>query len=290
MKPAPFAYLRAESLEHALAVLKEHGPDAKVLAGGQSLIPLLNFRLARPKIVLDINRLTELATMERQDRALVLGALTRHRTLETSPTIRQELPLLAEAARYIGHTAIRTRGTIGGSLAHADPAAELGMACLALNAELELQSQNGSRRIPLDEFFLGYYVTSLAPEELLTRVIFPPPPPSAGWAVEEFALRHGDFALAAVAVQVVVDPEGRIGEARLALAGVAPSPIRARSVEAALLGREARDLPEIAALVTEDIQPEDDIHASASYRRELARILTRRALLQAYRKASERRM
>jgi aerobic carbon-monoxide dehydrogenase medium subunit len=254
VKPPPFDYVAPTSLEEALAALAEHGEDAKVLAGGQSLIPLLSLRLARPTALIDLNRVTEL------DGVIVngttsIGAITRHRTVERSAELARAVPLLAAAVPYIGHTAIRTRGTIGGSLAHADPAAELPAVALALDATFEVRSSaRGTRTITAEEFFAGYFTTSLEPDEILVKVTFPTAAPGTKVSVQEMARRHGDFAM--VAVMASVGPDG---DHRIALVNVA-------------------DASEVADLATRDLEPVADLHASSAYRKHVAGVLVRRAL------------
>lgn len=289
MKPPAFEYHRPESVEEALALLAGN-EEAKPLAGGQSLIPAMNFRLAAPAALVDLNRLDALAAIAPTAAGGVrLGAMARHRAVETSPLVAECAPLLAETMPWIAHPQIRTRGTVGGSLAHADPAAELPAVMLALGAVLVLQASGGERRVPAAEFFTGLFATALAPGELITAIELPARPVRSGHAFEELARRHGDFALVGVAVQVRLDEAGRCQEARVALLSVGDSPTLAAGVAAALAGRELsaatiRDAAELAG--GEEIDPPSDIHASAAYRRQLARVLTRRALSRAAERAA----
>src|SRR5437016_3646898 len=277
----PFEYAAPETLAEALALLREHGAEAKVLAGGQSLVPLLNYRLARPRLVVDINGLP-LAGVRVDNGSLQLGALTRHHELEELPEIARSAPLLPEVARLIGNVRVRSLGTVGGSLAHADPAAELPMAVVALDARLTLASASGSRTVPARDFFTGYLSTALAPDELLTAIQVPVTL-GMGWAVEEFARRAGDFAVVAVAAGVSLDRRGRVDDARLALGGVADRPVRATAAEDVLRGQEpsAERLARAAEVVRERLDPQSDAFASGAYRRLLAGVLTRRALTRA---------
>jgi len=277
----PFEYAAPETLAEALALLREHGAEAKVLAGGQSLVPLLNYRLARPRLVVDINGLP-LAGVRVDNGSLRLGALTRHHDLEELPEIARSAPLLPEVARLIGNVRVRSLGTVGGSLAHADPAAELPMAVVALDARLTLASASGSRTVPARDFFTGYLSTALAPDELLTAIEVPVTL-RMGWAVEEFARRAGDFAVVAVAAGVSLDRRGRVDDARLALGGVADRPVRATAAEDVLRGQEpsAERLARAAEVVRERLDPQSDAFASGAYRRLLAGVLTRRALTRA---------
>jgi len=277
----PFEYAAPEALDEALALLREHGAEAKILAGGQSLVPLLNYRLARPRLVVDINGLP-LAGVRVDNGSLRLGALTRHHDLEELPEIARSAPLLPEVARLIGNVRVRSLGTVGGSLAHADPAAELPMAVVALDARLTLASASGSQTVPARDFFTGYLSTALAPDELLTAIEVPVTL-GMGWAVEEFARRAGDFAVVAVAAGVSLDRRGRVDDARLALGGVADRPVRATAAEDVLRGQEpsAERLARAAEVVRERLDPQSDAFASGAYRRLLAGVLTRRALTRA---------
>jgi len=288
VKPAPFAYHAPASLEEALTLFARHGGEAKVLAGGQSLVPLMNFRLARPAHVVDLNRLRTLAGIREADGMLCLGAMTRQRAIERSPVVRRLCPLLAEATALIGHPAIRSRGTIGGSLAHADPAAEYPAVLAALEGTVVARSLGGERTLTADSLFVGYLTTSLEPDEVLVEVRLPLPPRRHGWAFEEVSRRHGDFALVAVAALVAVE-DGRCARVRLAAGGVGPAPQRLRPAELALEGRAPgeAEIRETASLAAADVTPESDLHASAEFRRHLAGVLTARALRRAVRLALE---
>lgn len=288
MKPAPFEYVRPSTLDEAIAFLADHGPDAKVIAGGQSLVPMLNLRLARVRYLVDIGRLTELGGIERtSDGGLRLGALVRHRETERSAEIREVAPLLSEAAVHIGHPAIRNRGTLGGSLAHADPAAELPAAVVALDATIVVRGPDGERRIPAQEFFVTIFTTALGPGELVTAVEVPPAPPGSGWAFMEVARRHGDFALVGVGAGLQVE-DGRCRMARIAFTGVGDVPVRGTVVEEALTGEvlTRERIREAARRIREVLEPPSDLHASGEYRREVAAVLAERALLQAWERAA----
>lgn len=282
MKPAAFDYLRPASTGEAVAYLAEHGGDAKILAGGQSLVPLLNFRMLRPSVLIDINRLTELDHVREDGAGLRIGALTRHHTLERSPLVRERFPVLGEAMAHVAHLAIRNRGTIGGSLSHADPAAELPMIAVLLDAEIRTSSRSHSA----DRFFQGPLTTALSEDELMTEIILPALPPRTGWGFEEFARRHGDFAIAAVAATLTASG-GKIVEARLAAIGVGETPLRLSAVEVSLVGQGFT--PALAAAAgeqaRESVQPFDDLHASADYRRHLVAVLTERAVVAAWSRA-----
>lgn len=271
MKPPPFDYVAPTSLDEALDALAEHGEDAKVLAGGQSLIPLLSLRLARPTALIDLNRVEELRGIT-VNGSVEIGAMTRHRAVERSDELARAVPLLAAAVPYIGHTAIRTRGTIGGSIAHADPAAELPAVALALDATFEVRSSSrGARTITAEDLFAGYFTTSLEPDEILVSVRFPVAAPGTKVSVHEMARRHGDFAM--VAVMASRSPEG---DHRIALVNVADRPHRARAAEDA--ANAGADPAEVADLATRDLEPVSDLHASSAYRTHVAGVLVRRAL------------
>jgi carbon-monoxide dehydrogenase medium subunit len=289
MKPAAFEYRRPASVDEALALLSSHEGDAKPLAGGQSLIPAMNFRLATPAVLIDLNNLDQLAYI-RADSQVRIGAMTRHRVVERSEVISRLAPLVHETMPYIAHAAIRTRGTIGGSLAHADPAAELPAVMLALDAQLVVRSTRGQRQIAAADFFTGLFSTALEPGELLTEIAIPAATPGArtGWAFQEFSRRLGDFALAGVAVSVALDANGTCSRARIALLSVGDRPLLAAKAAQALVGQapSPEAIRAAAAIAAGDeIAPTSDIHASSRYRRHLAQVLTRRTLEQAFEKA-----
>jgi carbon-monoxide dehydrogenase medium subunit len=288
MKPAAFDYIAADSIAMAVAALAQAGDDGKIIAGGQSLVPMLNFRMLRPSILVDINRIAGLDVIAEGNEAIHVGALTRHYQLETSPLIARHLPVLSCAMTHVAHLAIRNRGTIGGSLAHADPAAELPMMALLLDAELRIASVAGERTIAARDFFLGALTVDLAVGEIVTEVVLPKLPPRTGWGFEEVARRHGDFALAAVAATLTVSG-GAIEQARIALTGIGPTALRATAAEGLLIGQALEpDLSQRAIdAVRAKIEPETDLHASSDYRRHLAGVLTGRALAAAWRRAHE---
>ncbi|WP_410654265.1 FAD binding domain-containing protein [Amycolatopsis sp. lyj-112] len=284
MKAAPFSYLRAASLDEAVEALGT--PGAQVLAGGQSLVPLLNLRQARPSLLVDINRVGGLSFLRRKNGLLEIGALTRHRIVETAEVVRSQVPLLAEALGYVGHVAIRNRGTIGGSLAHADPAAELPAVMLALDAEFAVHGNGGERVVAARDFFLGPHRTALGPGELLTRISVPlsRPEPTlrSGCAVEELSRRSRDLALVAVFATVTLSGD-TCTAARIAVAGAGPTPIRATAAEESLIGNAltADAIAAAAELAAAATDPPEDLHAPAGYRREMAAVLTRRAITRA---------
>ena len=281
----PFDYVAAETLEEALGLLREHGDEAKVLAGGQSLVPMLNYRLARPGVVVDINGLP-LGDISVDDGRLRLGALVRHHQLEESDVLARRCPVLGEAAGLIGNVRVRTLGTVGGSLAHADPAAELPAVMTALDARIAVASASGRRTIAAREFFTGPLSTALAPDEIVTGVETPALP-AYGWAVEEMSRRAGDFAVAAVVALVSVDRRGRVDDARVAFGGVADRPFHARAAEDALRGREptTESIARAARAAREALDPPSDAFVSGAYRRLVAGVLCRRALARAVARA-----
>ena len=286
MKPPRFDYHAPESLAEALDLLADSGPDARILAGGQSLVPVLNFRLARPQVLIDINRIPELAGIEDRGDRLVIGAMTRQREIETSDSVARAVPLLHEATRYVAHLPIRTRGTVGGSIANADPAAEDPAVAAALEATMVCRSRRGERRIAAAGFFVDVLTTALEPDEMLVAVEFPGIPDGAGAAFAEISRRDGDFALAGVAAQITVS-NGRVSDARIAACGVGPAPIRFRNAEEILLDSagEPETMDAAADAVAASCDPHDDVHASAAYRRQLAAAMTRRALIGAHARA-----
>lgn len=283
MKPPRFEYLLPRSLDEALAMLAEHAEAAKALAGGQSLVPLLNFRLVRPAYLVDLNEIPGLDAIRVDDGRLALGAMARQRAVERSALVRERCPLLADAAPQIGHTQIRNRGTLGGSLAHADPAGELPAVVAALEGELVLRSRRGERRLTPERFFVGYLTTATEPDELLVEVRLPVAPARTGTAFLEVSRRHGDFALVGVAATVTLDEGGVCTGCAIALTGVGPTPVVARDAARALVGVEpsAGAFEDVARRVAAPLTPDSDLHASSEYRRHLAGVLTRRALARA---------
>jgi carbon-monoxide dehydrogenase medium subunit len=280
MKPAPFNLLRPKSVDEVLTLLQSHGDEAKILAGGQSLVPLMNFRLAQPHNLIDLNKVEGLDQIKFDDQALSLGAMVRQRDVERSASIAKRLPILREAIEQVAHPAIRNRGTVGGSLVHADPSAELPLLAVALDATFHLQSAQASRSVAAKDFYQGYLLTDIAPDELLVSTDFHLPPADCGWCCTEIARRHGDFAIVAVAVLLGCGRDGKIDFAHVALGGVGPAPLRVTAAEQALVGEQPgaglfRRAGDIAA---QAVEPPADIHASAGYRRHLTGVLVRRAL------------
>ena len=287
MKPAPFEYHAPVGVDEAVGLLADLGDEAKVLAGGQSLVPMLNLRLTRFEALVDLGRIPALAGVEAVDGGVRVGAMTPQSDVERDPLVSARVPLLARATPLIGHFQIRNRGTVGGSIAHADPAAEYPAVALALDAEIEAQGPSGTRTIPAVDFFAGTWTTVLEPEEILTAVRLPTWGPGSGFAVEEMARRHGDFAIAGVVCGVQVRG-GLVARAAVALLGMGFTPMRASTAEAALLGQAAEevDVDEAGRLAVEGLEPPDDLHASAGLRRRAAAALTARALTHAIEEAT----
>jgi carbon-monoxide dehydrogenase medium subunit len=279
MKLPPVEYEAPTTVAEAVDLLAEHEDEASVLAGGQSLIPLLALRLARPAVLIDINGIDELSGVSAADGWVAIGAVTREYVAEESGTVADAVPLLAAALPMIGHEAIRSRGTVGGSLAHADPAAELPAVARALNAEFVVRGPSGMRVIPAEEWFEGYLTTSRRPDELLVEVRFPAAEPGTGVSFTEVARRHGDFAMVGLAASLVLSG-GVISDARLAFAGVSDVPVRAGVAEDLLAGQRpsAELFDEAARRATEDLDPPADLHGSSDYRKRVAATVVRRGL------------
>jgi carbon-monoxide dehydrogenase medium subunit len=286
VKPAPFEYVDPRSIDEVVEHLARHGEDAKLLAGGQSLMPMLNLRLARPSVIVDLNRVAGLDGITEGDGVLRVGALTRQRRLERWAASR--VPLLAAALRLVGHTAIRTRGTVVGSIVHADPAAELPALLLCLDGAVVARSQAGERRIVAADLFRGPLMTSLRADEVVVETSWRLPSAAAGWSVREMARRHGDFALVGVAV-VLILARGAIARAHIALFGAGPVPVRAEAAERALAGQTPKPalIADAARLAVEGLEPMSDLHAPASYRLSVAQTLTARALADALARAQD---
>lgn len=280
MKPPAVRYARAGDVREAVSLLVEHGSDAKVLAGGQSLVPLMNFRLARPSVLVDINRVAGLDRIEVDNGSLLIGAMARQRDVELSEVAATAVPLLPQALRHVGHVTIRNRGTVGGSLAHADPAAELPALVTALGGELLVEGPNGARAVSAEDYFVGTFTTATEHDEVLVGVRLPRLPTGTGFAVEELARRHGDFAIVGAMAAVHLAADGTIDLVRLAASGVDSVPVRLHAAEAVLTGAAptAEAIDAAAATVATSIHPTDDVHAPASYRRDMAQLLVKRAL------------
>ncbi len=281
MKPPRFRYCAPNMLDEALALLDQYGEDVKVLAGGQSLIPLLNMRLATPAYILDINHISELNYIEAEDGYLAIGAIVRQRQIERVSQAKEQHPLLLEAIQHIGHVQIRNRGTVVGSIAHADPAAELPALLICLNGEVVAQSAHGERVLKAEDFFTGYLSTALHPSEMLTEVRFPWISPQAGWAFMEFARRSGDYALVGAAAVVTPDLDDRCMSAHISYLGISGSPIRVREVENVLVGSmlDEQSLEQAAEIARSFVSNDmEDVHATVDYRRALTAEITKRVL------------
>jgi CO/xanthine dehydrogenase FAD-binding subunit len=287
MKPAAFEYFAPGGVNEAVTLLERYEDEAKILAGGQSLIPIMNFRLGRPSVLIDINGLRQLDYIKEEGSELVIGALTRERALEQSLIIRRKCPLLSAAVSHIGHVSIRNRGTIGGSLVHADPSAEIPTALCALEAEMKAVGPDGERHLTSEAFFLTYLTTSLEPTEILVEVRIPVPPEGSGWSFQELSRRRGDFAIVAVASVLYMDGDKRCREARISLGGVAPTPVRAEEAEGIFSGAEITEalIEEAGRLAVKATDAESDYHASADYRRDMTRVLVKRSLTEAWKRA-----
>lgn len=283
MKPAPFQYERPDTVEGVLALLQQYGEDSKILAGGQSLIAMMNTRAVQPRVVVDINRVSGLDTLAIEGEALVIGALVRHAEVAESSAVREACPLIAEAYPHLAHRPIRNRGTLLGNLAHADPASEMPAVMLVSEAAMTLCAHDNVRTVPAADFFLGPFETAARPDELLTEVSIPLAPAGQGWGFAEFSPRKGDFALAAVATVMSV-AEGKIDSVRLACAGVGPNASRVADAEGILIGAEPGEdaFAKAAETVVASIDPQEDFHADAAYRRDLVGTLARRALADAH--------
>lgn len=289
MKPAPFEYYAPKSVDEALTHLAEHGNDAKVLAGGQSLIPMMNFRLVQPSVLIDINNISELSYIRGDENGGVLvGAITRHNMVGRDPLIARHAPLVREAIPNIGTPQVRNRGTFGGSVSHADPSAELATISVALNGRFRLRSQKGERWIQADQFFIGSFTSVLEPEELLVEINLPALPERSGWSLVEVARRHNDFALIGVAGVVTLNKNGNCEEARIVFLSAGDRPMEAHQAAQLLRGHKpTAEIIQAAAekASKEDIDPGGDIHATAEFRRHLANVLSRRALDEAFERA-----
>lgn len=290
MKPAPFDYLAPESLDSVLEVMAEHGYDAKLVAGGQSLIPAMNFRLVQPTMLVDLNKLTDLAYIKIADSGkLLIGGLTRHYQLEKSLLVKQHAPLIFEAMPEIAHPQIRNRGTIGGSLAHADPAAELPVLMVALDARIRVKNQERERWVKASEFFQGIFTTNLADDEVIIEIEVPPMQSGTGWSFIEFARRQGDYALLGLAALITLDQDGICRQARLVYLNAGDKPVEGSVAAALLVGEKPTEqiVVELADRVVDELSPMGNIHATVPYLEHLARVLTKRAIQRALSRTNE---
>lgn len=286
MIPASFEYSSPKTLSEAISLLQQHGPDAKILAGGQSLIPLMKLRMAQPKHLIDVNGIRELSYIRESDGFLTIGALTRESDLDSSDLIRKKYPIISDTAAVIADPLVRNMATVGGNLAHADPANDHPATMLALGAEVVAAGPKGTRKIALSDFFTGLFTTTLAPDEILTEIRVPAPAPRSGGAYLKVERKVGDFAAAAVAVQVTLE-NNVIKNVGIGLTNVGQTPIKARRAEKAITGKVAdeKSIAEAARMASEECEPNDDLRGSAEYKRDLVRVLTMRALRQAIARA-----
>jgi carbon-monoxide dehydrogenase medium subunit len=290
MKPAPFEYYVPDSIEQALDLLRQHGDSARLLAGGQSLVPAMNFRVVQPGVLIDLNRVGELRYIRDDHATLQIGAMTRERELEFAPVISKRTPLLAEAMPHVAHPQIRNRGTLGGSLANADPAAELPVIMLALGARLKVRNADGERWVEARNFFVGMFATDMTADEMLVEIELPAIHRRTGWSFMEVAPRAGDYALMGVAALVTLDEDRRCKQARLVYLNAGDGPVEAKEAGSALEGKipDARAIEAAADLASQkEINPFGNIHASSDFQRHLARVLTRKTLKQAIERANE---
>jgi carbon-monoxide dehydrogenase medium subunit len=290
MKPAPFEYYVPDSIDQALELLHEHADAAKILAGGQSLVPAMNFRVVQPSMLIDLNRIKDLDYVRENGECLRIGAMTRERMLEFDAQIAKRIPLLYEAAPHIAHPQIRNRGTIGGSIVNADPAAELPVLMIALNARLKAGNTSGERWIEAKDFFVGMFTTALEPDEILLEIEVPFIEPHTGWSFMEVAPRAGDYALMGVAAQVTLDEQGKCRQAKLVYLNAGDGPVDAREAAQMLVGESVNDaLIDAAASVAgeKEINPFGNVHTSTEFQRHLAKVLTKKTLKQAIVRAGE---
>ncbi len=288
MKPAPFDYYAPTSVEEAMERLAQLGYDGKILAGGQSLIPAMNFRLAQPAALIDLNNIAELFYVRPDNNAVVIGAMTRDSVVEHDPLVAERAPMVREAMYHVAHPQIRNRGTFGGAIAHADPAGQLPAVVVALNGRLRIRSKAGERWTPADEFFVGLFTTTLAPDEMLVEIALPPMPPRSGWSYKQVARQSGAGALVGVAAVVTLDANKLCQQARVVYLSVGEKPTLAQKATKALVGQSptAQDIHAAAEMAQSDVDPGSDIHASADYRRHLVGVLTRQALTEAFNRAN----
>jgi carbon-monoxide dehydrogenase medium subunit/2-furoyl-CoA dehydrogenase FAD binding subunit len=283
MKPNAFEYFAPNTVKEAVGLLEKYEDEAKILAGGQSLVPIMNFRLGRPEALVDINGIKDLDYIKEEGETLFIGALTRERDLELSALVKEKCPILAEAVSFIGHVPIRNRGTVGGSLVHADPSSELPTVICCLDGEMKVVGPSGERVLEPEEFFLTYLTTSLEPSEILLEVRIPTLPQNTAWSFVELSRRSGDFAIVGVATLLFMEDGGVCKEARIALGGVAPTPVRAEEAEELLSGQVITDelIKEAGEEAAEATETEPDYHASAEYRKDMARVFVQRGLREA---------
>lgn len=290
MKPAPFEYFNPMNKEDVFKLLDQLGDDAKLLAGGQSLMPMINFRLARPEVLIDINKIDELDFIKEENDYICMGALTRERAIEDSELIKSKIPILSEAVKYIAFQPIRNKGTLGGSIAHADPSAELCLMMIALEAQIKIESSQDARWVDAEDFFLTYLTTVIEPHELITEIRIPIPPAGTIHSFQSFSRRHGDFAIVSVAVMLSFNDDGICERAKIALGSVNPTPIRATQAEDMLIGKKLDEklIEAVADEAAEASDPDPDLHSSADYKKEMARNFTKEGLMQVLQRFKEK--
>jgi aerobic carbon-monoxide dehydrogenase medium subunit len=290
LHPRSFEYVCPRSVDDAVALIAEYGGKAKLLAGGQSLIPIMKFRFASPQVIVDLNRIPDLSGIHAEGNTITIGAMTRHQEIEHSQTLRQEFPLLADAAALLADPLVRNRGTMGGSLAHADPASDWGTCLLALGAELGIRGSKGSRTVAIDAFFKDTFTTALAPDELLTHIRLAKPAAHSGSAFTKLKRKTGDFATVSAAVTLTLGGSSKFQSVRMALGGVGPTPLRAHQAEKALEGASADPsaLAHAAQLAAQDARPSEDLRGSVAYKRAMAEVYAQRALGRALDRAQGR--
>lgn len=290
MKPAAFDYFRPDTIEEAVGLLSRYDGEAKVLAGGQSLVPLMNFRLAQPTCLIDVSRIDDLCYISESNGSLAIGSMVRQSAVEDSDLVRRKCPLLAEATEWIGHKTTRNRGTIGGSLVHADPSAEYPAVAVALDGELKVRGPEGERVIQAQDFFITVCTTALAPDEIVTEVRLPVMQTGSGWAFVELNRRHGDYAIVGAAAALSLDGHGLCSDVRIALVGVGETPVRCQAAEAALKRNTPtrESIKEVSDLCAASVEPRDDLHASAAYKRAMVGVFVETALRTALSRVQER--
>lgn len=289
MKPAPFEYYDPVSKEEVFKLLDKFDDDAKLLAGGQSLIPMMNFRLAKPKVLIDINKLNELDFIREENGCICIGALTRECSIEKSELIKSKIPILSEAVKYIAHLPIRNKGTLGGSIAHADPSAELCLMMIALDAQIKIESSQDARWVNAEEFFMTYLTTVVQPHELITEIKIPIPPVKTIHSFQTLSRRAGDFAIVSAAVMIEFDKDGKCKNAKIALGSVSPTPFRATEAENMLIGKKLDEklITSVAETAAEGSDPDTDLQSSEDYKREMANIFTKKGLMQVFERFQE---
>jgi len=290
MKPCAFEYYNPQSVEEVFKLLDKLGDDAKILAGGQSLLPMMNFRLARPEVLIDINQIEKLDFIKEEKEYICIGSLTRERAIEDSELIKTKIPILSEAVKYIAFPPIRNKGTIGGSIAHADPSAELCLMMIILEAQIKIESSQNTRWVDAEDFFLTYLTTVIEPHEMITEIRIPIPAAETIHSFQSFSWRHGDFAIVSVAVMLTLSDDGICESAKIALGSVNPTPFRVTEAEEMLIGKKLNEkrIEAVAEEAAGASDPESDLHSSADYKREMVKIFTKKGLMQVLKRFKEK--